>query len=187
VSVAPRDQAGAVGQVDGRGYNTEDHDMARRQRQPLWEREAPLTPERGDEIYRRALFVWLILIAAPELVICILVGVTVHTTVVTVIVIVVGASAVLTTWLGLRHVRSGIRANTPSLAPVVPAERLPHARPPGPLVRVAAKWALQQPPPVPVADERELSPAGRIANDAIIGGLAIVLIASVVAVRVFGA
>jgi hypothetical protein len=38
-----------------------------------------------------------------------------------------------------------------------------------------------------VADERELSPAGRIANDAIIGGLAIVLIASVVAVRVFGA
>jgi hypothetical protein len=161
--------------------------MARPRRQPLWEREAPLTPERGDEIYRRALFVWLILIAAPELVICILVAVTVHTTVATVIVIVVGASAVLTTWLGLRHVRNGIRANTPSLAPVAPGEQLPHAGPPAPFARVAANWARHQPPPMPVAEERELSPAGRIANEAIVAGLAIVLIASVVAVRVFGA
>jgi hypothetical protein len=86
--------------------------MARSRKPPIWEREAPLTPQRGAAIYRRARLVWCIG-AGLVWIACASVALTSHRTLVDVA---VGGMAVLTgvqAGIALWVVRNGIRANTP--------------------------------------------------------------------------
>jgi len=86
--------------------------MARQRQPPLWERDAPLTLERGAEIRRMARVVWFTG-TAVFWACCVGAAIASHTVVVTVVVAVLAVLGGCQAWLGLRVVRNGIRANTP--------------------------------------------------------------------------
>ena len=85
--------------------------VRRKRRPPLWEREAPLTPERAAEILKKVRVSYSIMVASFW-VPCIALAFLLHSPVGVVAVIIVAVLNAGTMWWAFRDARAGIRRNT---------------------------------------------------------------------------
>ena len=85
--------------------------MTRKRTPPLWEREAPLTPERAAQILKKVRTAYIVVVATFW-VPCIALAFLLHSSVAVVAVIAVAVLNAGTMWWAFRDARAGIRRNT---------------------------------------------------------------------------